>query len=70
MRSFFAGEIFFAKIQRQKLRFSKSQEVQMNDVAHSKLILNDGESIKHENHRMKGTLQETDIDTYAIQNAA
>lgn len=42
----------------------------MNDEANSKLILNDGESVKHESHRMKGTLQETDIDTYVILSAA
>lgn len=35
-----------------------------------KLILNPGEVLVEESHRMKGSLQETDIYTYSIQNAA
>jgi hypothetical protein len=42
----------------------------MNDEAKKRLLLKDGETLVHENHRMKGTLQETDIDTYAILNFA
>jgi hypothetical protein len=35
-----------------------------------KLILNPGEKLVEESHRMKGPLQETDIYTYAILNSA
>ena len=34
----------------------------------SKLILNDGDTIKQTNHKMKGPMQETDIYTYSILN--
>ena len=41
----------------------------MNDEARKRLLLQDGETLSHENHRMKGPLQETDIDTYIILNS-
>ena len=31
-----------------------------------KLILNDGQTIVHKDHKFKGSLQETDIDTYDV----
>ncbi len=34
----------------------------------SKLKLNEGETLKQTNHRMKGPMQETDIWTYDILN--
>ena len=42
----------------------------MNEVARAKLVLKEGEVLEHVSHRMKGTLQEEDIDTYDILNAS
>lgn len=30
------------------------------------IVLNEGESLKHEGHRTKGFMEEEDIDTYSI----
>lgn len=30
------------------------------------IVLQEGESLKHESHRTKGFMEETDIDTYAV----
>ena len=35
----------------------------------SKLKLNQGDTLKHESHRSKGSMAETDIDTYSIVNS-
>ncbi len=32
----------------------------------SKIILNDGETVKHTGSSMKGFMQETDVDTYDV----
>jgi hypothetical protein len=42
----------------------------MNDDLKKRLNLKDGETLEHESHKMKGPLQETDIYTYAVLNAA
>lgn len=34
-----------------------------------KLKLNKGDTLKHESHRSKGSMAETDIDTYSIVNS-
>lgn len=34
----------------------------------SKIKLNSGEILKHDNHRSKGSMAQTDIDTYLILN--
>lgn len=41
----------------------------MNDEAKKKLLFKAGETLSHESSRMKGTMQETDIDTYAVLNS-
>ncbi|MGF1841551.1 hypothetical protein [Vibrio atlanticus] len=32
----------------------------------TRIKLNQGEELKHDNHRSKGTMAETDIDTYSV----
>lgn len=34
----------------------------------TKIKLNSGEILRHDNHRSKGTMAQTDIDTYSILN--
>ena len=34
----------------------------------TKIKLNQGETLRHDNHRSKGTMAQTDIDTYSILN--
>jgi hypothetical protein len=52
------------------IALTTSRERKMNTEAELKLALQAGDTLKHENHRMKGSLMETDIDTYSVLNAA
>lgn len=42
----------------------------MDNAAKAKLVLKEGDVLVEVGHRMKGTLQETDIYTYDVLNAS